>query len=181
MILLDRFAPRPDVSERHSLVVAAPPERVLAAARELRSRDVPLLLVLMGLRGLPSLLHGRLALRPGQPLLDEFAALGFVPLAHTDDELAYGVTGRFWQLDGGLRRVPAPRFAGFDEPGYAQAVLGFRVEPHAGGTLLSTETRVTATDRQALRRFRRYWRLIRIGSVAIRLAWLRAIRRRAQR
>ena len=34
---------------------------------------------------------------------------------------------------------------------------------------------------EARRSFRRYWRVIYPGSAAIRLAWLRAIRRRAER
>lgn len=37
------------------------------------------------------------------------------------------------------------------------------------------------TLRAACRSFRRYWRLIYPGSAAIRMAWLRAIRRRAER
>ena len=49
-----------------------------------------------------------------------------------------------------------------------------------GGTLLTTETRIQATDDQARRSFRRYWRVIYPGSAAIRRAWLRAIRRRAE-
>jgi hypothetical protein len=50
----------------------------------------------------------------------------------------------------------------------------------SGGTLLTTETRIQATDDHARRSFRRYWLLIHPGSAAIRRAWLRAIRRRAE-
>jgi hypothetical protein len=181
MIRLDEFAPTPDIRERHSIEVAAKPDRVLAAACELTSREVPLLLVLMGLRGLPGLLHGRVAFRPDRPLLDEFTRLGFVELARSPDEIVFGATGRFWRLDGGLRRVPAADFCAFDQPGWAQTAVSFRVEDHGGRTLLSTETRITATDPTSRRRFGRYWRVIKLGSVAIRLAWLRAIKRRALR
>ncbi len=181
MLLLDRHLPTADVSEHHTLIVAAPPERVLAAARDLRCREVPLQFALMSLRGLPRLLRGRTVLGLDSLLLDELVRLGFVPLDEREDELAYGVTGRFWSLDGGLRRIGPERFAAFDEPGWAQAALAFSVAPHPAGTLLSTETRVRATDPDSLRSFRRYWRLIYPGSAAIRLEWLRAIRRRAQR
>jgi hypothetical protein len=48
-------------------------------------------------------------------------------------------------------------------------------------TLLSTETRVLATDAAARRSFRHYWRLIYPGNAVIRIALLRAIRRSAER
>jgi hypothetical protein len=38
---------------------------------------------------------------------------------------------------------------------------------------------VLCTDAASRRRFRLYWRVIHPGSAAIRVAWLRAIRRRA--
>jgi hypothetical protein len=93
----------------------------------------------------------------------------------------YGVVGRFWQTSGGLRRVDPAVFRDFAEPGYAKAAFNFRLEPRGGRTLLWTETRVLATDERARRRFRRYWRLIHPGSAAIRVAWLRAIRKRGER
>jgi hypothetical protein len=181
MVLLDRFMPDCDIGERHALVIAAAPERVLAATRELRSKELPLFVVLMGLRGLPGLVRGRSVLRLDRPLLDELVRLGFVRLGESPHELVLGISGRFWRLDGGLRRVPAAEFASFAEPGWVQAAVDFHVEDHPDGTLLSTETRVAATDEHARRRFGRYWRVIRVGSVAIRWAWLRAIRRRALR
>jgi hypothetical protein len=58
--------------------------------------------------------------------------------------------------------------------------MGFRAEAADGGTLLTTETRVLATDEAARRRFGRYWRVIRPGSGAIRRSWLRAAARRAE-
>jgi hypothetical protein len=181
MLLLDRHLPTADVAEHHTLVVAAAPEAVLEAARELRCREVPMQMALMGLRGLPRLVRRKPLLRLDGRLLDELVRLGFVALGESDDELVYGVTGRFWSLDGGLRRIGPERFADFDEPGWAQGALAFQVEPHPLGALLSTETRVRATDADSLRAFRRYWRLIYPGSALIRLEWLRAIRRRAQR
>jgi hypothetical protein len=63
----------------------------------------------------------------------------------------------------------------------AKGAVSLRVEGVAGRTVLTTETRVLCTDEGARRRFRRYWALIRPGSGAIRVAWLRAIRRRAER
>lgn len=77
--------------------------------------------------------------------------------------------------------MEASGFATFDEPGYAKAAFSFELAPAGERTLLTTETRVLATDEAAKRSFGRYWRLIHLGSAAIRIAWLRAIRRRADR
>jgi hypothetical protein len=47
-------------------------------------------------------------------------------------------------------------------------------------TLLTTETRVYATDASSRRRFARYWRVIYPGSSLIRRMWLRAVEKRAE-
>jgi hypothetical protein len=180
-LILDEQLPRWDVRERHSIRIAAPPEVALQAAREVTAREVPELIVLMGLRTLPAVLTGRR--RPGDgPLLDGFTAMGFAPLGESATEFAYGGVGRFWTPSGGLRRVGAAEFAGFAEPGYAKAGFDFRVAPDGpGASVLSTETRVLATDAAARRRFRLYWLVVRPGSGLIRRGWLRAIRKRAER
>jgi hypothetical protein len=59
--------------------------------------------------------------------------------------------------------------------------MNFRVEADgASGSILSTETRVYATDEASKRRFAAYWRVIYPGSALIRRMWLRAIVRRAE-
>jgi hypothetical protein len=176
--MLDDFLPRYDVHEVHSTSISAPPEAVLAAIREVTAREVPLMVVLMALRAGPRLRR----LSVAGTILSGFERAGFVPLHDGPEGLAYGGVGRFWRPSGGLRRVEASGFATFDEPGHAKAGFSFEVEPQGGErTLLTTETRVLATDEAARRSFRRYWRLIYPGSAAIRIAWLRAIRRRAER
>jgi hypothetical protein len=176
-VLLDRFIPEYDVHERHTVAIDAPPEAVMRAVRGLRPRDVPLTVALMGLRSLPALVLRRERLLSLQtPVIDQFLEAGFVLLADEPDELVLGGAGRFWNADGAIKRVPRGEFAAFDEPGYAKAAVNFR----ADGATLSTETRVQATDDEARRGFSRYWRLISAGSAAIRLEWLRAIRRRAE-
>ena len=144
---MDRFVPDFDVSERHTLVIAAAPERVLAATRELHSKELPLFVLLMGLRGLPGLVRGHKVFRLDRPLLDELVRLGFVRLGETADALLLGISGRFWRLDGGLRRVPADEFASFAEPGW---VAGGRRLPRRG-----PPRRHAAVDRDADRRHRR--------------------------
>jgi hypothetical protein len=183
---LDEFLPDYDVNEIHSTEIAAPPEEVMAAARSLTSREVRLATVLMTLRALPAaVMRPRDRRRRSDrildaPLLDHFTRGGFVVLAETPEELVLAAVGRFWKLEGDIRRVSPDEFVAFDEPGFAKAVVNFHVRETAGRTLLSTETRVRATDDGSRRTFRRYWRIVMPGSALIRRAWLRAIRRRAE-
>jgi hypothetical protein len=177
---LDEFLPDYDVNEVHSIRVAAPPNAVMAAVRSLTAREVPLLVALMAVRSLPARLRGRRR-RPSGTILDGFLRGGFVALAERPHELVVGAVGRFWLASAEVRRVSAGEFTAFSEPGYAKAAFNMHAAPApGGGTLLTTETRIQATDDEARRSFRRYWRVIYPGSAAIRLAWLRAIRRRAE-
>ena len=178
---LDEFLPDYDVNEVHSTRVAASPDAVMAAVRSLTAREVPLLVALMAVRSLPSLLRGRGRRRPSGTIVEGFLKGGFVALAERPHELVVGAVGRFWLMSAEVRRVSAAEFAAFNEPGYAKAAFNMHAEPAPGGTLLTTETRIKATDAEARSSFRRYWRVIYPGSAAIRLAWLRAIRRRAER
>ena len=171
---LDEFMPEFDFNEVHSTLVAAPPERTLAAVRALTPRDVPVMAALMALRRL------RRTPRPG-PVVDQMLRGGFVVLADRPDELVLGVAGRFWTPAGGIARIGAGDFADFDAPNHAKGIMNFHAQTAAGGCLLSTETRVRATDEHARRSFGRYWRVVHPGSALIRRVWLRAARRRAER
>jgi len=182
---LDEFLPDYDANEVHSTRIAAPTADVIAAARSLTARDVPLMTGLMAMRRLPA----RLARRskhprrrsPETPLLDGFTRAGFFVLAERPDELVLGVVGRFWNLDSGVEEIAPSDFVTFAEPGFAKAVINFHVREVAGGTVLTTETRIKGTDEAARRKFLRYWRIVMPGSALIRRAWLRAIRKRAER
>jgi hypothetical protein len=178
--MLDEFLPRYDVNEVHSVTTDASPAAVMDAIHELTPQEVPLLVALMAVRSVPALLRRRrLPLRG--PLLDGFRRGGFVELRETPNELVLGAVGRFWQATGGLRRIEAANFRDFAEPGWAKAAFDFQIGRVGERTVLRTETRIATTDEHARRRFGRYWRLIHPGSALIRVAWLRAIRRRAER
>ncbi|MBN1528060.1 MAG: hypothetical protein JW895_03310 [Thermoleophilaceae bacterium] len=176
-MILDDQMPAWDVRERHSIRVAASPERTLAAAREVTGREIPLLRGLMAVRTLGVSLRGRTDV----PLLRGFERMGFAVVGASEDEVAYGSAGRFWRPSGGLLHLPPGEFAAFAEPGFAKAGFNFRVEAApGGGCVLTTETRVLGTDPGARRRFRAYWTVVRPGSGLIRRDWLRAIRARAE-
>ena len=182
---LDEFLPEYDVNEVHSTRIAAPPDAVLAAVRALTPREVRLVGALMAVRTLPAILLRRRPRASGNggldaPVLDRLQRRGFAMLAELPDELVLGAIGRFWKAEGEILRVGGDEFVTFDEPGLAKAVVNFHVRAVSGGTVVTTETRVRATDEDARRTFRRYWRIVMPGSALIRRAWLRAIRKRAE-
>jgi hypothetical protein len=166
MTQLERLLPRYHFVERHATEVAAPPERVLAAVREVTPPEAPLLRALFRLRGLPG--------RRDEPILAQLLA-GFELLVDEPQELVFGAIGRPWNLTERLRRDRG--FIDFDEPGYAKMALGFWVD----GRLLRTETRIFLTDARARRSFARYWLIVRPLSGLTRRSWLRAAKRRAER
>lgn len=164
--------PEFDRNEVHRRTIDAPAAATWAAIKDLRSDEMRLTSLLMGLRTL-----GRNSGDGSRTVLSGFRSMGFRAIAEDPEtELVVAGIGRFWKLSGGLRKVEGPeQFAAFDEPGYAKVAFNFRLEDGE----LSTETRIAGTDEQARRRFGRYWRLVRPGSGLIRHEWLRAIEKRA--
>jgi hypothetical protein len=174
---LERWLPRYDVSERHEVSVAAPPEAVDRAIREISLDDVPVARALVRLRGIP---HDR---RGGSFVEEMGRRLGAVVVEdRPGSELAIGLVGQFWRLRGGAGPRPrAPEeFARFDRADWAKALVTFEVEPNGGGSRLATETRVRVPDPAARLRFRRYWLVVRPFSGLIRLLLLREAKRRAE-
>ena len=171
--MIERFMPRYDAVERHGTTVAAPAHVVDACARSVDLGASPIVRLLLRARGMPG---DRLR-------LDRIEQSGFRVLAdRPGGEIVFGLIGRFWTASGGIRRFESADFTGFDEPGYAKAVWGFRMSAvRGGGTMLETETRVQCTDARSRRRFRLYWLVVRPGSGLIRRLILREIRRCAER
>lgn len=177
MDLMTRYLPRYQFAEAHSLHVPAPPARVLAAAARPEVVDDPVARRLITLRELPSRLAGRLGLHSALAQRPAFGLANFTPLGRSEEELAFGLAGRFWQADYGL--VPladAPAFAALDAAGLAKLVLNFSVQPEGRGTRLTTRTRVWCGDDAARRRFTPYWWLIRPASGLIRQRLLQRVR-----
>ena len=87
-----------------------------------------------------------------------------------------------WRLLGGSipPHLDAAALRAWSQPGWIKAGMEFRLEPLSAGTLLSTETRVVATDPKTRRAFAAYWFVIRPGSSAIRREVLKVVARRAE-
>ena len=175
---LDEFMPRWQFHEVHSLAIDAPPDRVFEAVRGVRADEIRLFRTLTWIRRFGRPLPESILNAPkGEPLLDVAARSGFVWLANDPPrELVVGTA------------VIHPRGASIEPetfhselpPGWAIAAMNFRVEPRGSGSLVTTETRVFASNARTRRRFARYWRVIYPGSALIRRMWLHAIARRAK-
>ncbi len=181
--LLDELMPEADHREVHDIWLEATPRATFRALAEVTGREIRLLGPLMALRQLPAFLAGRSSSgSSGVPVFDSLEHSGFVRLAEDPDrEIVFGVAGRFWKLAGNAPISAVhdrESFRSFTEPGYAKAAMSFLVRAEGGGSRLITETRIATTDAAAGRSFRRYWRLVRLGSGLIRRSWLAAVRRR---
>lgn len=181
MVTIDDVLPTPHFRERHGRHIAAPPQAVWDALRELRLGDLPLSRTLMAVRALPM----RLAGTPPRGIVSgRFLERG--PLALLSSEAPRSVLAggaiRPWRLARGYGgpRLDAAALRDFREPGWAKAVIDFVLTADAGGTRLTTETRITATDARARLLFGLYWTVIRAASGLIRRDMLRAVARRAE-
>jgi hypothetical protein len=180
---LDQFKPAYQFREVHTIRVHASREKVFAALKEVRADEIFLFRTLTWLRrfgrpGPESLLNA-----PNEkPILDVALRSGFLLLV--EEPAREVVLGAVVAAPPGwrLRDRPTPdAFRDFHAPDFALAAMNFRLEDAgAGETLLTTETRMYATDASARRRFAPYWRTIYPGSALIRIMWLRAVKHRAE-
>jgi len=202
MTLLDEFAPKWQFREVHAIAVLATPERAYRAVETVTAGEICLFRALtwfrrLGRVGPESILNAP----PDEPILDVAMRSGFLLLAasppgHRTSPVVpplptreRGPGGEGELVVGTVVIAPpgtpplrtARQFKDISEPGYAKAVMNFRIE-RAGlaMSVVTTETRVHATDPRTRRKFGIYWWTIRAGSGLIRRMWLRAIRRRAE-
>jgi hypothetical protein len=158
-----------------------------AAVKDLLPSELsPLVYFMLNLRELPAILFGgakRIQVEQ-KPFLHQLYAGGFIPLEETKDEIVFGLIGQFWKLMGGEEPsgvTDAQGFKVFQRTDFAKVAANLFVQQAGEQTVLSTETRIWAPDPQTRRKFAFYWRLISMGSGWIRILWLRAIKRRAER
>lgn len=149
--MLDRFIFRPRLMEVDHVDVAAPPERVYETARHLDLASSAWIRALFALRTLPLSIDDLGRQRPGFRILADEPGRGF----------AVGAIGRFWKLEIPFVDVEPEQFASFSEPGYARVAWALESEPHGdAGTRLWLELRLDATDDEAWRKVRRYFRVV---------------------
>ena len=178
---LDQFAPVWQFREFHTIVIAAPSERVFDAIERVQPDEIFLFNTLIRIRafGRPPPPDVQAAGAGGNSLIDVALKTTFVQLSRDiPRELVVGTIvgrppGRRTPLTAGMFQQELP-------DGFALATMNFVVTPDGPNrSIVSTETRVYANSPSARRRFAAYWRLIYPGSALIRRMWLRAIARRA--
>lgn len=179
---LDSLIPLPDARERFHVRVRAPAALVYQTAAQFDVQSVPLVRAIFWLRG--RLLGARP--EPASPfsrgLLAGARSLGWGVLREDSGRLFIaGAYCQPWHADVVFHPLTPDGFTSFEEPGQVKIAWTLEVEPLAASrATLATETRVLATDPEARRRFRAYWRWARFGIHAIRWLMLPAIRRRAE-
>jgi hypothetical protein len=186
MTRLDAFVPAWQFGEFHEVRVNASPARVYAAIESVRAEDIALFQTLTWIRrlGRPAP-ESILAPSPRRPIIEVATTSGFLRLAtEPAREILLGIVIVVDPHERALKAAALRRPETFTPPhlpGLCLVGMNFLIRPHGvGGSVLSTETRVFATDAAAHRAFATYWRTIYPGSAIIRRMWLRAIRQRAE-
>ena len=181
-LLLDRFMPEYDIAERHHVRVHAPAAITLGAARRVDLQRPLLVRTIFKARAV--LLGAKTATvaRP-EGLLEELTALGWRVLAEEPGrEVVIGAVTQPWLADVVFRGLAPEAFVAFHEPGFVKIAWTLRADPIGPDeTIFRTETRVTATDDEARRRFRWYWSRFSPGIVLIRRLVLRSLKHDAER
>jgi hypothetical protein len=182
-MLIDSFAPNPDVVETHTIAINASLEEVNSALWTADLGGSPIIRFLMGLRSLPEFILRRGCVPPRKRVitLQTMIDSEFGLLANQPEEIVLGVTGKFWRPTG---NISAFNREDFDRPvsaGLAQAVWNFSIkEDKPGRTILSTETRVVCGDDASRRKFRAYWFFVRPLSGLIRRLMLKSVSKAAE-
>ncbi|HYG20733.1 MAG TPA: hypothetical protein VD816_17465 [Ohtaekwangia sp.] len=172
MTFHDTHLPHYQFREYHTITVRAKPERIYPMIRSFDFSGSKLIKILFMLRGLPAVM-----VRMEGVQKEKFVLLQ----EQMNTEIIIGLIGQFWKPDGNLKVFSPAEFATIDEPGHAKATWNFRLVPQADTTVVETETRIHCTDSEALRKFSRYWFLIRPFSGLIRREMLKAIKKSAER
>lgn len=169
--IIDSLLPDYDFRTVHERWVDAGPDEVWAALTAVRFDELVLTLPLVWIRRLGKRIPSGSVFYNGP-----------VTLLRVEDgrEAVGGSIARSWSLRPEHKRVTtADEFSSFRDPGWVKFVTDFRLLQENGGTRLSTETRIKATDKVAKRRFTLYWVGIRAFSGVVRRDVLAAVARKA--
>jgi hypothetical protein len=155
---LDDVIPNPQYRMCHSRNVAANPIVVWDELLRVTMSVLPLGRTLEGVRLLPARLSGK----KRQPLAGRtFLDVTPIPVLFSERPhvvISAGLS-QAWRLLGGSTppHLDAAALRAWSQPGWIKVGMEFRLEPTPMGTLLSTETRVLATDPRTRRAFGAYW------------------------
>jgi hypothetical protein len=172
--------PVADHVTQQARVVDASRSVVWEELNRLKLRSLPVSLVLSAIRAMPVLMTGRWHGGINRTFLDVVP----IPVLSSEPPTAvvFGGVLQAWRLTGGAQppELDADGVRDFAEPGWVKIGMEFRLTPAVGGTHLSSETRVAATDPATRTQFNRYWFVVGPGSSAMRWEVLSAVAVRAE-
>ena len=178
---ISRFIPVADVRLAHEIIVHAPATLAFDVAEHFEMDSIPAVRAMFWLRA--KLLGARYERAPMQKgLVEAMLGLGWAMLAYTPGrELVMGSVTEPWLGEVNFRAIAADGFAAFSQPDLVKIAWTLEAEP-LGPELTSfrTETRVLATDENARRKFRAYWRKFGMGIVLIRWLIVPALKKHAE-
>jgi len=169
---LDAWLPEAAVRTRHRRRSPASPERLWAAANEMRLADT---------RTLGRVVRWRIpGVHDHQTFRELLATYPFCVLDEGEHWSLSGLCGRIWTLQRDYPRLDRPEdFRTWAEPGTVRVLMANWVEPDPEGSVIVSEARVAPVDRRAAIRLRSLWMVIGvferlIGGEALALAAERA-------
>jgi hypothetical protein len=179
-MLIDEFLPIYDFDERHETTIHAPAEKVYAALNSFDFNESAIISWLFWLRGL-TCKENRKATAKALTLRD-MTKFDFVLLGEKrDEEILFGLVGKFWSPKGDLQKVKPEEFSAFAKEGFAKAAWNFSLSEIGEAEIrLKTETRVQCLGKSCHESFRFYWRFVKPFSGWIRRETLRLIKQKAE-
>jgi hypothetical protein len=177
---IDRFIPAADVRLAHETIVHAPAALVFDVAEHFKMDSIP---AVRGIFWLRAKLLGARYERMHKGLVEAMLGIGWGMLAYAPGrELVMGSVTQPWLGEVHFRAIDAGNFGAFCEAGFVKIVWTLEAEPLGPElTRFRTETRALATDDNARKKFRAYWRKFGIGMLMIRWLTLPALKKEAER
>jgi hypothetical protein len=181
-LAIDTLLPVYSFNEYHEVIINASIDEVKHALQTTGVRDIPVILLLMKIRGISEYDKDMSDLvTNNQTMESSFKSPDFNFIVANPFEL---LTLMIMKASA---KTPPPaintlqEFKAFSEPGYVKIAVNFLFKNlNNGQTLVSTETRNFPLSPADSRIFGRYWRIIYPGSAIIRRLWLNTIARKAE-
>lgn len=197
-MLLDKYLPKYDFTEVHSIQIKSSAEEAYQAMMETTMEELHCFVrLLFNLRSLPEKLAGRkehslssVALPDNKSLIEQILKNDFTKIDEQPPrEIVFGLIvpgsiGRVWDKSSGqsLHFADATEYLTFNKPDFLHVIGNFSINdaPQAGFVIVRTESRTKALSEKARKNFHPYWFIIRPWSGLIRRLWFKAIKRRAE-
>jgi len=172
MRAIQKYLPDPRHTEIKRIFVSAKPAEAWKVARHFDASPFTWVRLLFDIRTLPGKLTGNMNAqkhhRIGINQITEEDTGLMILHEVAGREVVIGSVGQFWHLTIPFANVDPDNFKDFRESGWGKLAWAIAVEPYLDGSTISFELRTTATDENSWKKLKNYYRIIGIGSKAIR-------------